>query len=653
MSGEETRLQLLLLLITMSHQFRRLVFSAFVLCSCLSSAVPRVAVDSGGGGGGSGARGKGGGGGGGPVSRGAAAGGRKQRGGGGGGVQVPRPARPAASSAGVAGADAAGAHHHHQQHQQQRSDNDRDAPCETPSDPADLNSFLWTIRRDPPSYLFGTIHVPYTQVWDFIPDNAKQAFRQTDYVFFELDLTDPYTLSALASCQLLPKGENLANVLPAGLYSRLKRHLEYVRGMMPGWMTRDQRNKGLYADYLFNAIAGNWERKRPVWVMLMVNTLTESDIKSRGIPVLDLHLAQEAERLGKLTGAVERVEEQCLPLNDLNFSQVVFALNQTLVQHEVTRAGRERSPFTTVDLIRNYNCGDLNSIMITSNTRQVPYLLNSSMPPAEAVTARRIDDYFQQELIDKRNERMAQRVNALLTRFPNKSFFFAFGAGHFLGRGTVVDRLRRLGLELDHTGPTEPIPQVQEGKKKSQRRRKPGSTLSSGFPLPSDVIYGDIQYLFKKKIRHSKRRGRKKGLFRVRKRHRRLEALWSSLEGEGDKRRSRQKSRRKKGKHKSKQKTFNDLWVRMDNSRPRFLQQKSEDGVSASSLASSGKQHFIRLVGSVGSRTSTSARDDLTLTLSTSSAACAPCGSAAVDRWIVRLVSVIVCCLLVMLAGHS
>ena len=59
-----------------------------------------------------------------------------------------------------------------------------------------------------------------------------------------------------------------------------------------------------------------------MWVMLMVNSLTESDIRSRGVPVLDLYLAQEAERLTKRTGAVERVEEQCVPLNGLNFSQV-------------------------------------------------------------------------------------------------------------------------------------------------------------------------------------------------------------------------------------------------------------------------------------------------------------------------------------------
>lgn len=141
-------------------------------------------------------------------------------------------------------------------------------------------------------------------------------------MYFELDLTDPYTISALTSCQLLPQGENLQDVLPRDIYHRLKRHLEYVKLMMPSWMTPDQRGKGLYADYLFNAIAGNWERKRPVWVMLMVNSLTEVDIKSRGVPVLDLYLAQEAERLRKQTGAVERVEEQCHPLNGLNFSQV-------------------------------------------------------------------------------------------------------------------------------------------------------------------------------------------------------------------------------------------------------------------------------------------------------------------------------------------
>ncbi|XP_051712449.1 metalloprotease TIKI2 isoform X3 [Oryctolagus cuniculus] len=274
--------------------------------------------------------------------------------------------------------------------------------CRPPGSQRDLNSFLWTIRRDPPAYLFGTIHVPYTRVWDFIPDNSKAAFQASARVYFELDLTDPYTISALASCQLLPHGENLQDVLPRELYWRLKRHLDYVKLMMPSWMTPAQRGKGLYADYLFNAIAGNWERKRPVWVMLMVNSLTETDVRSRGVPVLDLYLAQQAEKMKKSTGAVERVEEQCHPLNGLNFSQL-------------------------------------------------PNFINTTLPPHEQVTAQEIDSYFRQELIYKRNERMGKRVMALLRENEDKICFFAFGAGHFLGNNTVIDVLRQAGLEVDHT----------------------------------------------------------------------------------------------------------------------------------------------------------------------------------------------------------
>ncbi|CAI9742931.1 Hypothetical predicted protein [Octopus vulgaris] len=350
--------------------------------------------------------------------------------------------------------------------------NRRPDQCELSSDPSKLNSFLWRLQGDTPSYLFGTIHVPYTKVWDFIPDNTKKAFKQADYVFFELDLTDPYTISALAKCQLLPHGENLSNVLPRDIYQRLKKHLDYIKFMMPEWLTDDQKGRGLYADYLFNAIAGNWERKRPVWIMLMVNSLTESDIKARGVPVLDLYLAQEAERLNKINGAVEKVEEQCVPLNELNFSQVLFALNQTLRQHETYRKNKVAMPYTTDHLVQQYNCGDLNSIIFNQDTSQFPSLVNASLPPHELQTAKTIDSYFRNELIHKRNERMATRVVDLIQTHPKQSFFFAFGAGHFMGNHTVIDHLRKAGFVIEHTSPEYLIPENPGKRTRKNRRRK-------------------------------------------------------------------------------------------------------------------------------------------------------------------------------------
>ncbi|KAG5834660.1 metalloprotease TIKI1 [Anguilla rostrata] len=416
------------------------------------------------------------------------------------------------------------------------------APCELNKKQSDLNSFLWTIKRDPPSYFYGTIHVPYTRVWDFIPENSKKAFQESNIVYFELDLTDPYTISALTSCQLLPQGENLQDVLPRDIYRRLKRHLEYVKLMMPSWMTPDQRGKGLYADYLFNAIAGNWERKRPVWVMLMVNSLTEADIKTRGVPVLDLYLAQEAERMRKRTGAVEKVEEQCHPLNGLNFSQVIFALNQTLLQQESLRAGSLQVPYTTEDLIRHYNCGDLNSIIFNHDTSQVPNFNNVTLPPSEQITAQEIDSYFRQELIYKRNERMGRRVKALLEENPDKSFFFAFGAGHFLGNNTVIDVLRSQGYEVEHTPAGKPISSGRPSK-------------SPTFPLHRPYTPGQELEPF---LHEHQQRPLEEDLLP----HMLLPDSLDLLEKVD--RKLKKKRRNKQRKQRMRQ--FNDLWVRMEDS---------------------------------------------------------------------------------------
>ncbi|XP_008591005.1 PREDICTED: metalloprotease TIKI2-like [Galeopterus variegatus] len=131
--------------------------------------------------------------------------------------------------------------------------------------------------------------------------------------------------------------------------------------------------------------------------------------------------------------------------------QVLFALNQTLLQHESVRAGSLQAPYTTEDLIKHYNCGDLNAVIFNHDTSQLPNFINTTLPPHEQVTAQEIDSYFRQELIYKRNERMGKRVMALLQENEDKICFFAFGAGHFLGNNTVIDVLRQAGLEVDHT----------------------------------------------------------------------------------------------------------------------------------------------------------------------------------------------------------
>ncbi|CAB1426535.1 unnamed protein product [Pleuronectes platessa] len=162
--------------------------------------------------------------------------------------------------------------------------------------------------------------------------------------------------------------------------------------------------------------------------------------------------------------------------------EVLFALNQTLLQHEGVRAGSLQGSFTTEDLITHYNCGDLSSIIFNHDTSQLPHFINSSLPDHDRTTAQQIDSYFRQELIYKRNERMARRVSALLQRNPSKTYFFAFGAGHFLGNHSVLDILRREGYEIFHTPPD-----YQEPVAESKPAEEPAAGSSDESPDSSTV----------------------------------------------------------------------------------------------------------------------------------------------------------------------
>ena len=138
---------------------------------------------------------------------------------------------------------------------------------------------LWRVNTKPPSYFFGTIHVPYSLVWDGIAENAKSAFVTSDNVYFELDLEHlTEEEEEESSCQLLPDNQTLSDVVTPELHQRLSDHLAWVREEMPSWLTPEQRQVGLNGTFLFSAFTESWQRKRPLWVRK--ESILESDINT-------------------------------------------------------------------------------------------------------------------------------------------------------------------------------------------------------------------------------------------------------------------------------------------------------------------------------------------------------------------------------------
>ena len=86
-------------------------------------------------------------------------------------------------------------------------------------------------------YLFGTIHVPYTKLWDGIPGNAKVAFSSCDEVCLELVLSDQTTREELAKCQKLPGRYNsIEELLSEEMVDRIERYFESVKRVFPQWL---------------------------------------------------------------------------------------------------------------------------------------------------------------------------------------------------------------------------------------------------------------------------------------------------------------------------------------------------------------------------------------------------------------------------------
>uniref|UniRef100_A0A915IUT0 Metalloprotease TIKI homolog n=1 Tax=Romanomermis culicivorax TaxID=13658 RepID=A0A915IUT0_ROMCU len=263
-------------------------------------------------------------------------------------------------------------------------------------------------------------------------------------------------LNQLALCQVLPRGTRLNSHIPQDLYKKLETKMSHIRDSIRQWIESHEPQED--ADKVFMRLAGDWQRKRPIWIMLMLSSLSLDGIKNREIPILDLYLAQEALKASKPLGVVEKAVEQCRPMNLLNETHVLYLLDQALDRLDQQKlSNHDQDKSSIKNLIEHYNCGSLDEKVFARDSIQIPDLAVEDARNESGVNtsdlsgkiATEINDYLRYELLTKRNIRMAQRVVGHLESQPGKSIFFAFGAAHFLGENdSVVSLVRQAGYKV-------------------------------------------------------------------------------------------------------------------------------------------------------------------------------------------------------------
>ena len=165
-------------------------------------------------------------------------------------------------------------------------------------------------------------------MWSRIPLNQKTAFVSSGSLLTELDLTDSKTLKRLSECQFLPEGQDLYTILPIDVYQRVEAFLERIKDLFLVWLKRNNNGGGVSAflqqtrDKLFHGITYNWHKRRPIWLLFLLDSLNENMIKYRSTPIFDTFLDNAANSLAKNTQGIENVADHCRPLNNLKQDEV-------------------------------------------------------------------------------------------------------------------------------------------------------------------------------------------------------------------------------------------------------------------------------------------------------------------------------------------
>ena len=122
--------------------------------------------------------------------------------------------------------------------------------------------------------------------------------------------------------------------------------MDYLKTEAPTWINK------FNGQLIISAILQNWERKSPIWVVMLLTLLDKSYFSTDEpelpailfeavAPVLDVYLMKQA-KYGKITLEIETAEEQCLAFNGINGTLVSvqaahFCFNSTkiLIQKHV------------------------------------------------------------------------------------------------------------------------------------------------------------------------------------------------------------------------------------------------------------------------------------------------------------------------------
>lgn len=256
---------------------------------------------------------------------------------------------------------------------------------------------LVELDTDPPSWLFGTIHVPDPRVTRLHPD-AEQAFERADALFTEVPMDSRSTME-MSLQGMRSDGKTLFDVLPEATWKRLDARLKRMHPNLKAALLLPMKTWAVYGGML----------------------ALESQMKYPTAKPLDWQLYARAVDAGKAVGGLETLGEQL---------QVFEAFTEEQHQHVLV---------TLLDAMEDFDARGVSATeymiqwYLSGEVDRMQQLLEE-IPMAHDMQLRK---KIENVLIYDRNKRFAQRIADKIRENPGKSLFFAVGMGHLGGDRSI------------------------------------------------------------------------------------------------------------------------------------------------------------------------------------------------------------------------
>jgi len=277
----------------------------------------------------------------------------------------------------------------------------------SPKASGELPSCVWKIKGSKNTvYIAGSVHLLRQEDYP-LPAAYDIAYLDSDRLYFEIDMAEissPETMSKMQQLGMYSAKDSLRRHVSAGTFKLLTSYLT---------------SRGL-PTLLF-------EKMKPGLLAINLSSMEALRMGARPDLGLEVKFHQKALKDGKPSGGLETVEFQVTLFDKLNDREQDRMLRATLEKIEEMQQ-------TLRDLIAAWKKGDIKTMdtLLNEEFKEDPNLKNI--------------------LINKRNQSWIPEIEKAF--LGSENVIFIVGAGHLVGKGSVIELLEQRGyVPLQMTSP--------------------------------------------------------------------------------------------------------------------------------------------------------------------------------------------------------